>query len=104
VKGVNKMHAFALELEVECDGDAEQAPCLFRVGSRAVRVAEVVDRWPALDHVYVRLRGDDGAAYVLRHDLVCRSWQLALYRHGRLTDGQGLPSEGHGAGRRALAH
>jgi hypothetical protein len=98
------MHAFALELEVECDDGAEPAPCLFRFGRRAVRVAEVVDRWPATDHVYVRLLGDDGAAYVLRHDLVRHSWQLALYRHGRLTDGQGLPSEGHKAGRQAVAH
>jgi hypothetical protein len=98
------MNKPAFELDVECDGGAEQAPCLFRFGGKAVRVAEVVDRWPGADHVYVRLLGDDGAAYVLRHDLVRHSWQLALYRHGRLTEGQGLPSEGHKTGRQAVAH
>src|SRR3954452_13287996 len=38
------------------------------LGARSVELTDILDRWPGLDHGYVKLRGTDGASYILRHD------------------------------------
>ena len=44
-----------------------------------MEVREVVDRWLAPDHRYFKLRGDDGALYLVRHDLNALRWELVLF-------------------------
>ncbi len=74
----------AFEAEVEVDpaaGPGEEAPPRrFRLGDRVVEVLELLDRWPGADHLYVKLRGSDGATYILRHDRARGGWRLVLYR------------------------
>ncbi|MGH0037111.1 MAG: hypothetical protein ACQGVK_18960 [Myxococcota bacterium] len=52
-------------LEVECENGE---PVRFGRGAVRQRVAEVIDRWPGEDHLYVRVRTEDGAVFILRHD------------------------------------
>jgi hypothetical protein len=54
-------------------------PRSFSIGGRRVGVAEVIDRWLGVDHRYFKLRGDDGAVYIVRHDERRDSWELAVY-------------------------
>jgi hypothetical protein len=61
----------------EWPGDDE--PRAFRIGGRLVGVAEVIDRWLGVDHRYYKLRGDDGAVYIVRHDEQRDAWELAVY-------------------------
>jgi hypothetical protein len=57
----------------------EETPRRFELGSRAVEVTEVIDRWLAPDHRYFKLRGSDGAVYILRHDVSGGAWELVVY-------------------------
>lgn len=71
-------------LTVECYAGyrSEETPRRFRLGERCVEVQEVIDRWLAPDHRYFKLRGDDNAVYILRHDVGRDRWQLTLYDRG----------------------
>ena len=70
-----------MALRVECYAGhrGEETPRRFFLGARAVEVAQVLDRWLAPGHRYFKLEGDDGAAYVLRHDTSSGTWELVLY-------------------------
>jgi hypothetical protein len=67
-----------LELEVECAAGFadEPTPRAFSLDGRRVQVLEVLDQWLAPDHRYFKLRGDDGARYILRHDVERGDWEL----------------------------
>lgn len=70
-----------MELSVECYAGfrGEETPRRFRLGSREVGVEEVLDRWLAPDHRYFKVRGGDGAVYILRHDPESGRWELTLF-------------------------
>jgi hypothetical protein len=42
-------------------------------------VAEVLDAWLAPDHRYFKVKGDDGAFYILRNDVISVRWELTMY-------------------------
>jgi hypothetical protein len=76
------MSAPAFELHVECYAGyrGEQEPQSFRLGEHKVRVVEIADRWLDPTHRYFKVRGDDGATYILRHDTAADRWELTLFR------------------------
>jgi len=46
----------------------------------------VLDQWLAPDHRYFKVRGAEGATYLLRHDVVSGLWELIMYeRRAKLT-------------------
>jgi len=51
---------------------------VIRFGSRRIAVAEILDRWLAPDHRYFKVKGDDDAVYVLRHDPAADEWELTV--------------------------
>lgn len=61
----------------------EESPRYFLIKERRVEVVEILDRWLAPDHRYFKLRGDDGAIYIIRHDIGSNLWQLTLYEPSR---------------------
>ncbi|MFQ6019030.1 MAG: hypothetical protein ACE5KF_12655 [Kiloniellaceae bacterium] len=65
-------------IEVECYAGyrGEETPRRFVLGNRAVAVSEILERWRAPDHRYFKLKGADGATYLLRHDTDSGRWQL----------------------------
>lgn len=68
-----------LRVETQPRPDGERDPCRLWFGTRAVDVTAVHDRWLAADHGYYKVSGDDGAVYIVRHDLTTGTWDLALY-------------------------
>lgn len=70
-----------LRVAVACHAGyrGEETPRRFEIGDRSVEVTEVLDRWLAPEHRYFKLRGSDGATYVLRHDVVAETWEIVLY-------------------------
>jgi hypothetical protein len=70
-----------MEVRVECYAGhrGEETPRRFWFGERAVEVAEVTDRWLDPDHRYFKVRGSDGATYILRHDPHAERWELTLF-------------------------
>jgi hypothetical protein len=77
---------FSAAVEAEADPFGEVLPCRFRLGTRMIEVAEVLDRWPGADHLYVKLQGCDGATYILRQDLHRGDWALVLFEAARAAD------------------
>ena len=57
----------------------EETPERFFLNEREVAVDEVLDRWLAPDHRYFKVRGDDRAVYILRHDVPSDRWELTLF-------------------------
>jgi hypothetical protein len=80
--------AFAVDVACETGPAGETVPRRLAISGRPVGVVEVLDRWPGADHLYVKLRGSDGATYVLRQDLARGLWQLVLFERG---PGRGRP-------------
>ena len=73
-----------LRVEVECYAGyrGEETPRRFRIDGRKVEVREVLDRWLAPDHRYFKVRGDDAAIYILRHDPDLEYWELTMFDAG----------------------
>jgi hypothetical protein len=66
-----------LDLRVECNRDvAGRVPRRFGHPGSMHDVETVVDRWPASDHSYFRVRTADGVDYILRHDEMSDAWQI----------------------------
>jgi hypothetical protein len=74
-----------LGVRVECYAGhrGEEEPRAFYFGVRRVEVQEILDRWLAPDHRYFKVRGDDSATYILRHDVVNDRWELTLFERGK---------------------
>ena len=75
-----------VELRVECYAGArgDETPRRLVIDGRPLDVAQVVDRWLTPDHRFFRIRGGDGAVYVLRQDVVCLAWELTREASGHL--------------------
>ncbi len=71
-----------IQVESRAGHDGDEEPDAFTVGERRVRVTHVLDRWPGADHRYFKVQGDDGARYILRHDLEIQVWSLEVYESG----------------------
>jgi len=67
-----------MTLGVECYAGyrGEETPRRFSLDERKVEVVEVVGRWQEPGQRYFKVRGDDGAIYVLRQDVISGQWNL----------------------------
>jgi len=82
-------NAAPIEIQVSCYAGyrGEETPRRLRIGRSRVHVDTVLDRWLAPDHRYFKIRGDDGADYIIRHDIISMRWELIFYRR--------TPSDSH---------
>ena len=71
----------ALELHVECQAGHRglQTPQRLTFGGRFVEITEVIDAWLAPERRYFKVRGDNGACYILRNDVSTARWQLTMF-------------------------
>ncbi|HXG51528.1 MAG TPA: hypothetical protein VNN77_09015 [candidate division Zixibacteria bacterium] len=72
-----------MKIKVESFSDAKghESPSRFLLGSRAVQVAAVVDRWFGEHSCYFRVLGDDDNSYILKGPLGDGSWELVSFTH-----------------------
>ena len=77
--------AFALQVDTVRGPGGEPEPWRLRFGARCVEVVEVIDRWFGADHRYLKLRGGDGASYILRHEEAGDRWALVQLIRARTT-------------------
>ncbi len=70
----------AIRVETHCGHHAEGRPLRFHLGGRTVEISEILDRWPAPDHRYFKVRGNDGATYILRYDVAEDFWEMTMFQ------------------------
>ena len=58
----------------------EQKPRAFVLGDRRLLITEIVDRWLSTGHSYFKVRTDDAATWILRHDGNTGHWELILFQ------------------------
>lgn len=70
-----------MKVTVECYAGhrGEQTPQRLAFDGRTVALVELLDCWLAPEHRYFKMRGEDGATYILRHDTRRGRWELTLY-------------------------
>lgn len=85
--------AFVIEVECRPGADGAPTPHALHFGQARVEVKALVDHWPGADHHYYKLLDEDGATYIVRHDLPSGLWELTLYESARGPAPQrGLPT------------
>jgi hypothetical protein len=69
-------------VQVECYAGhrGEQTPRRLSLDGRAIDLVELLDCWLAPDHRYFKMRAENGATYILRHDEASDRWELTLYQ------------------------
>jgi hypothetical protein len=69
-----------MRVEVMTDESGGQCvPQRFRFGEREIEVIEILDQWFGADHRYCKLKGRDGALYILRLDENRSEWSLTMF-------------------------
>lgn len=68
-------------VKVECYAGhrGEETPRRLLFDGRSVALGELLDCWLAPDHRYFKMLGEDGATYILRHDVPQDRWELTLF-------------------------
>jgi hypothetical protein len=58
-----------MRVEVECYSGqkANERPVRFRLDGHEYMVEEVLDQWYGPEHIFFKVRADDGNVYILRH-------------------------------------
>lgn len=73
-----------MRVEVECYAGrkADERPLRFRLQAHEYAVEEVLDQWYGPDHVFFKIRADDGGTYILKHQTseVGDEWELVSFR------------------------
>jgi hypothetical protein len=74
-----------MHLDVETSRDTgRELPLAFECLGRRVEVVNVVDQWFGPDYRYCKVKGDDGAVYILRVVEHSSHWQLTLFSSPRM--------------------
>jgi len=71
-----------MKLVVQCYSGhkADQRPIRFQLGDHRYEVEEILDQWYGPDHVFFKVRADDGNHYILQHQEAADEWTLASFR------------------------
>ena len=64
------------------DRSADEPPVRFALYERDYFVEEVLDQWYGPEHIFFKLRADDGNCYILRHQTSVPQgdWELISFR------------------------
>jgi hypothetical protein len=70
-----------MRIQVSCYAGhrGEQEPRQLDFDGRQVVVTDVLDRWLEPTYRYFKVRGEDGATYIVRHDEPTDAWTLTLF-------------------------
>jgi len=70
-----------VKVESYSDAKGQESPSRFLLGTRAILVEAVVDRWYGEQACYYRIQGDDQNSYILKGPLEDGSWELVSFTH-----------------------
>jgi hypothetical protein len=70
-----------MQIRVACHAGyrAEEEPRALYLGGRRIGVSAVLDRWLDPRLRYFKVRAEDGAVYILRHDEQADAWEMVWF-------------------------
>jgi len=70
-----------MDISVQCRADhvGEDIPYRLIIDGREIEIADVIDRWLAIDHRYFKVQTLNGSVYIVRHDEPSRRWELIMF-------------------------
>lgn len=71
--------AVVVQLAEQESGGSATRPAGLRLGTRQIAVSELLDRWYGRECDYFKVRGDDGATYILKHHPSQNTCELVFY-------------------------
>lgn len=77
------MGKIIIKVETYSGYKADERPLSFSIGERVFRIDEILDRWYGEDHEYFKLRAEDMATYIIRHDMKADEWELVMMEAGK---------------------
>ena len=73
-----------MKVRVECyaGGRADEKPRRFRLDEHEYLVEEILDQWYAPEHLFFKVRANDGKLYILRQQTSSPEgeWELVSFR------------------------
>jgi hypothetical protein len=74
-----------MRIQVELHADDHGSPMLraLHFDSRWIEVVETLDQWYGPDYHYVKVRGHDGALYILKFDESRADWELTMFERAQ---------------------
>jgi hypothetical protein len=63
-----------------------ETPRTIRLNRNRVEVVEVLDQWYGSDYRYCKVKGGEGAIYILRLDERRSEWHLTMFASARVSD------------------
>jgi uncharacterized protein (UPF0128 family) len=73
-----------MRLEVECYSGrkADERPLRFRMNGHVYQVENLLDQWYGPEHLFFKIRADDGNLYILRYrtSVPDGEWDLVAFR------------------------
>jgi hypothetical protein len=76
----------AIRVECYAGSRGDETPRAVTIGARRIAVIDVLDRWIAPDHRYFKIKGDDGAIYIIRYSNASDSWELTMFNRAEGQD------------------
>ncbi len=75
------LHGIKIQVECYSGHTANERPLRFIIGENAFEVIDIADRWYGPDHLYFKVRADDGNIYILKHieDEDKDEWELEYF-------------------------
>ena len=77
-----------MAIKVECYAGyrGEETPRIIWFQTRQMQVKKILDRWLDPNHRYFKIWGDDGAIYIIRHDMNTWDCGLTYYQESKEFD------------------
>lgn len=73
-----------MKLTVQCYSGrkADERPFRFNLDGKEYQVEDVLDQWYDPEHIFYKVRADDGNLYILRQDTstLAGAWELVSFR------------------------
>jgi hypothetical protein len=87
-----------MRVQIDSHARLPRVPRTLYWGERQITIVEVIDQWYGPGYRYVKVKGYDNNAYILRFDQIRDSWELIMFSSARAPE---LKTEQHDLARSA---
>jgi len=72
-----------MRVQIDHHADFRAVPRTLNWDERRIDIIEIIDQWYGPGYRYVKVKGYDGAVYILRFDETRDSWEIIMFSSAR---------------------